>query len=348
MRRVALFGGVLVACVLGSLAQAQYESGWKAHDWDRPTPPVVQPGDGCLPVPPPSDAIVLFDGTNLDAWRSADGGESKWVIQDGVMESVPNSGYVFTEQEFGDCQLHVEWASPAKVQGSSQGRGNSGVFLMGLFEVQVLDSFENRTYADGSAGSIYGQFPPLVNVSRKPGEWQSYDIIFNRPRFDEDKRLVSPARLTVLHNGVVIQNATEPYGGTSWLVRNPYEPIPDKLPLSLQDHGNPVRYRNIWIRNLDENPRPAPETPYPSEIVELSSDELDALVGQYGQIKIERRETGLYLLMGGRELEMLPLSSDTFVLRYTSGMVKFERDAEGKPHKVSFEFGGSTTRGERK
>ncbi len=347
MRRLTLGSGLLWFSVMSGLATAQYDSGWKAHEWDRPTPAVIEPGGGCLPVPAPSDAIVLFDGSNLDAWRSGDGGESQWVIKEGVMESVPNSGYVFTNETFGDCQLHVEWSAPVVVEGDSQGRGNSGVFLMGLYEVQVLDSFDNRTYADGSAGSIYGQYPPLVNASRKPGEWQSYDIIFSRPRFDADHRLVSPARITVLHNGVVVQNASEPFGPTAWLVRDPYEPTPEKLPLSLQDHGNPVRYRNIWIRNLDESPRPAPQQAYPSELVTLSSEQLDELEGEYGDAKVERRDDGLSLNFGDRQLEMLPLSPDEFVLRYTSGTVKFQRDDEGKPSKMSFEFGGSKLGGDR-
>lgn len=346
IRRV--FATFALILSLAITAQAQYASGWKAHDWERPLPRVVNPGEGCLPVPAPSDAIVLFDGSNLDAWRAGDGSPSQWIVRDGVMESVAGAGYIFTKQEFGDCQLHIEWSSPSKVQGKSQGRGNSGVYLMGRFEVQVLDSFENRTYADGSAGSIYGQFPPLVNASRRPGEWQSYDIIFKRPRFGEDGQLVAPAQITVLHNGIVIQNATEPYGPSSWLVRDEYKPMEPKLPLSLQDHGNPVRFRNIWIRELDENPYPPPTTPYPSDVVELTDEQLDDLVGNYGGMRIQRRESGLYLLMGGRELEMLPLSPDEFVLRYTSGKVTFERNEEGVPTKISFAFGGDVHRGERR
>ena len=157
-------------------ACGQLSTGWKAHDWDRERPAVVAPGPTNLPLSAPSDAVILFNGRNLDEWRSADGGPAKWIVKEDVMESVPGSGYIFSAKSFGDVQLHVEWAAPEKVQGKSQGRGNSGVFLQGLFEVQVLDSFDNKTYADGQAGAVYGQYPPLVNASRKPGEWQSYDI----------------------------------------------------------------------------------------------------------------------------------------------------------------------------
>ena len=198
---------------------AQLPSGWRAHDLNRPAPKIVDPGKNNLPAGVPSDATVLFDGSNLDQWNSAEG-EAKWKVVDGAMESVPGSGYVFTKEKFGDCQLHVEWASPATPQGDGQGRGNSGVYLMGKYEIQVLDSFDNSTYADGSAGSIYGQYPPLVNASRKPGEWQSYDIIFRRPRFDDSDELKSPARITVLHNGVLIQNNEEAYGPTNWIQHN--------------------------------------------------------------------------------------------------------------------------------
>jgi hypothetical protein len=164
---------------------------------------------------------------------------------------VAKTGSIRTKQGFGDCQLHVEWATPAVVVGNSQERGNSGVFLMDTYEVQVLDSYDNKTYADGSAAAVYGQYPPLVNACRKPGEWQTYDIIFHRPRFDEAGKLLSPARLTVLHNGVLVQDNVELTGPTGHHVRPPYKAHPDRLPLSLQDHGNPVRYRDVWIRSLE-------------------------------------------------------------------------------------------------
>jgi hypothetical protein len=165
---------------------------------------------------------------------------------------VPHSGFIHTRQPFGDCQLHVEFAEPVPATGADQGRGNSGVFLMGLYEIQVLDSYQNKTYADGQAGAVYGQFPPQVNASRPPGQWQEYDIIFHGPRFANDGKLLRPARMTVLHNGVLVQDSVELSGPTAHHERPPYKPTPEKLPLSLQDHGNPVRFRNIWIRALGE------------------------------------------------------------------------------------------------
>ncbi|HXH06518.1 MAG TPA: DUF1080 domain-containing protein [Vicinamibacterales bacterium] len=230
---------------------------WAIHDPDRPPPPVVTPGTPSTDERPgraPSDATVLFDGTDLSGWAGADGGPARWKIGDGFMEVVAGSGDIVTRQAFGDCQLHVEWAAPVPPRGEGQGRGNSGVYLMGLYEVQVLDSYENRTYADGQAAAIYGQFPPLVNASLPPGRWQTYDIVFRAPRFGPGGRLLRPARITVFHNGVLVQDAVEPTGPTAHKRRPPYAPHPSRLPLRLQDHGNPVRYRNIWIRELAEPP----------------------------------------------------------------------------------------------
>ena len=231
-------------------------------------PKVINPG------PPPSDAIILFDGKNLSKWRGADGSEAKWEIKREAQkvkrpakgaESLRSSsvspqinkgvaivngtGSIFTKEEFGDCQLHVEWATPSAIKGEGQGRGNSGVYIQNRYEVQVLDSYNNKTYFHGQAGSIYKQHAPLVNACRPPGEWQTYDIIFHAPRFEGDK-LVTPGRLTVLHNGVLVQDHTEILGTTSHEGDPKYEPHPLKQPLQLQDHGNPVRYRNIWIRPL--------------------------------------------------------------------------------------------------
>jgi Domain of Unknown Function (DUF1080) len=212
-------------------------------------PPIVTPGK--TDSNPPSDAIILFDGKDLSRWRSDEtGGEAKWKIKDGYVEVVPTTGYIATRQEFGDCQLHIEWASPSEVKGEGQGRGNSGVFLMERYEVQVLDSYDNKTYAHGQAGAIYKQHAPLVNASRKPGEWQSYDIIFKAPKFDEQGKVIERARMTVLHNGVLIQNNVELYGLTLHDRPALYVAHGPKAALKLQDHGDPVRYRNIWIRQL--------------------------------------------------------------------------------------------------
>jgi len=224
---------------------------WKVHDPDRPLPPVVDPGPENAPVPPPSDAEVLFDGKDLSLWRNAKGEPAGWKVEKGYMEAVKKAGIVRTEPGFGDCQLHVEWATPTRVTGKSQGRGNSGVFLMGLYEVQVLDNYDNITYADGMAGAVYGQYPPLVNACRPPGKWQTYDIVFRRPRFDKKGKLLRPARVTVFHNGVLVQDGVRPSGPTAWKKRPPYKAHADRLPLSLQDHGNPIRFRNIWVRELE-------------------------------------------------------------------------------------------------
>ena len=211
-------------------------------------PSIVTPGK--TSSDPPSDAIVLFDGKDLSRWRSVRGGDAKWMVANGFVEVVPKTGDIATKEEFGDCQLHIEWATPSEVKGEGQGRGNSGVFLMERYELQVLDSFDNKTYYHGQAGSIYKQHAPLVNASRKPGEWQSYDIVFKAPKFDEEGRVIERARMTVLHNGVLVQNNAELYGNTFHDRPALYIAHPSKASLKLQDHGDLVRYRNIWIRNL--------------------------------------------------------------------------------------------------
>ena len=192
----------------------------------------------------PSDAVVLFDGKDLSHWTTA-----RWKVENGYVEVTPHAGDLISKEKFGDAQLHIEWAAPAQVKGNSQGRGNSGVFLQSRYEVQVLDSFDNPTYADGQASAIYGQWPPLVNASRKPGEWQTYDIVFEAPRFQGEK-LVKPAFITVFHNGVLVQNHREAMGPTMHRELAKYVPQPAEDSLKLQDHGNPVRYRNIWIRRI--------------------------------------------------------------------------------------------------
>lgn len=225
------------------------DSKWRVHDGDRPQPRVVTPGGAN--GSPPSDAVVLFDGSDLAQWIGRDGGAAAWKVENGYME-VNGTGDISTRAHFGDCQLHLEWATPEEVVGDSQGRGNSGVFLLGLYEIQVLDSFDNRTYADGSASAIYGQYPPLVNASRGPGEWQSYDIIFESPSWDGD-RLVKGAYLTVIHNGVVVHHRQRAVGPTGHRDLANYDtPHADTGPLQLQDHGDPVRFRNIWMRRLTD------------------------------------------------------------------------------------------------
>lgn len=229
---------------------------WGIHDMNRPQPPRVEPGTFSTqenPGIPPSDAVVLFDGTEgaLSKWQAdkEPAEATKWIVKDGTLQCVPGSGYIRTREEFGDCQLHIEWSAPGEVKGNSQGRGNSGVFLMGQVEVQVLDNYENPTYADGFAGSVYGVNPPMANALRKPGEWQVYDIIFRRPVYQGGK-LVDPGYLTVYCNGVLLQDHTPLEGGGGHRGRSKDRPFPETGPLKLQDHGNPVRYRNIWYRPL--------------------------------------------------------------------------------------------------
>jgi hypothetical protein len=248
-----------LACAFPAVALAQGAAPWPQHSRERPRPRVVEPGRGGLPVPPPADAVVLFDGKDLARWKSDRGGPADWRLVDGAAMEVRahlvgalTGGGIHTKEAFGDVQLHVEWASPKPAHGTDQDRGNSGVFLMSKYEVQVLDSYESVTYADGQAAAVYGQFPPLVNASRAPGEWQSYDIVFHRPRFDAAGKVLAPARLTVFHNGVLVQDDVKLLGPTSHMTREPYVAHADRLPIALQDHGHPVRYRNIWARDLEK------------------------------------------------------------------------------------------------
>lgn len=234
---------------------------WRVHDKDRPNPPVIDPGPAGEPAPLPSDATVLFDGTGTDAWQHADGRDAEWIVKDdGSMQVKAGTGDLQTREHFGDCQLHIEWAAP-EVIGKSQGRGNSGVFFFGMYEIQILDSYDNVTYADGQAAALYGQYPPEVNACRAPGEWQSYDIIFEAPRFDSEGNLETPAFVTVLHNGVVVHNRREFLGRTAHRAVASYAPHDTAGPIKLQDHGNPMRFRNIWVRSLSSaEEQPATET----------------------------------------------------------------------------------------
>ena len=228
---------------------------WMVHDEGRPAPVVVTPGKGCGAAP--ADAIALFDGTeaSMANWSDNKSNASKWVRGDGYMESVKGAGYIQTRQEFGSCQLHVEFATPARVKGNGQGRGNSGVFLHGMYEIQVLDSYDNFTYPDGQCAALYGRAVPLVNACRQPGQWQSYDIIYHRPEFDADGKVTRKATFTVIQNGVVVQDHVTLEGGTGWINSHAvtdYVAHGDAGPIMLQDHGNPVRYRNIWVRELKD------------------------------------------------------------------------------------------------
>ena len=213
-----------------------------------PVPAIVQPGKTSQDAP--ADAIVLFNGKDFSSWNGKGGKQIEWTIADGAMTVKGGSGEITTKQGFGDCQLHIEWRTPSVVKGEGQGRGNSGIFLMGKYELQVLDSYNNKTYSNGQAGSIYKQLVPLVNASKGPGEWQTYDIIFTAPRFAENGRVQSQARITVIHNGVLIQNNQAIWGGTQYIGIADYQAHSMKEPITLQDHGDAVSFRNIWIREL--------------------------------------------------------------------------------------------------
>jgi len=265
---VMVAAGVVLAQALEN-SYAPAERKWEVHDMNRPEAKVIVPGTASTPEKAgtaPSDAVVLFDGKDLSAWvvkiKDKKTGKEEikpapWKVENGYMEVAPKSGSIQTKKEFGSCQLHVEWASPNPPSGEGQSRGNSGVYLMGCYELQILDSYGNRTYADGQAGSIYGQNPPQVNPCLKPGEWQTYDLIFHRPRFDAKGKCVKPATITVFYNGVLVQDNHTIWGAVAHKKVAVYRPHPDKAPLSLQDHSYPVRFRNIWIREIpdgDEQP----------------------------------------------------------------------------------------------
>jgi len=240
--RTALSGAILMAAMVVGMTvvtTAPAEEWLSGIEW--PEPPVVDPG----PVGgPPADAIVLFDGKDLSAWHDGD----RWLVEDGV--ATCRGGGITSKQAFGDCQIHVEWSAPMKIQGRGQGRGNSGIYIMKKYEVQILDSYQNETYFDGQAASIYKQTPPMVNAMRKPGEWNTYDIVFTAPQFNEDGSVKKPTYITALHNGVLVVNHFELLGATYWHLPPQYEKHPDKMPIMIQDHGNPVRFRNIWVREI--------------------------------------------------------------------------------------------------
>jgi len=246
---IALFAVFVMAFSLKTYAQEkEQQMKPEATEVWQPVPPKVTPGEGNAP---PSDAIVLFDGNDLSKWEGADGGPAQWTVEGDHFTIKPGTGIIKTKQKFGDVQLHIEWRTPSKVEGEGQGRGNSGIFLQGRYELQVLDSYNNRTYSNGMAGSIYKQYVPQVNPTRGPGKWQAYDIIFKAPKFDDDGTLESPARETVFLNGVLIQYNVRIKGPTEYIGLPKYKAHAPKQPLVLQDHHNPDSYRNIWIREID-------------------------------------------------------------------------------------------------
>jgi hypothetical protein len=325
--------GFLGVCA-GPLCFAQPDPDWLDHDRARPLPQVITAGTSSTQEQagtPPSDAVVLFDGKSLSQWCNMDGTPTQWITRDGYMECVKGSGYIRTLQNFGDCQLHIEWATPVPGEGEGQGRGNSGVFFgRDRYEVQVLDSFQNKTYPDGSAGAIYGQYPPLVNASRPPGQWQTYDVLYTAPRFEPEGKLRSPARLTVFHNGVLIQHDVQLTGPTSWLDRAPYQFHPEKQPLSLQDHGNPVRYRNIWLRELGK--RGKKEFTLPDAL-------LDRYAGKFGEVDVKRQGSQLTAEVGGTKVLLFAESPTKFFGKTTDFQMEFPAGSKDKPDHIIWSVG---------
>jgi len=303
---------------------------WAIHDMNRPQPARVEPGTfGTQEQPgkPPSDAVILFDGTEatLGNWETdkKPAQPTAWIVKDGTLQCVPGSGYAKTKEQFGDCQLHIEWSAPTPAVGASQGRGNSGVFLMGQVEVQVLDNYDNPTYADGFAGSVYGVNPPLANALHKPGEWQVYDIVFRRPVY-QGGTLVDPGYLTVFCNGVLLQDHTPLEGGGGHKGRSKDHPFPEVGPLKLQDHGNPVRYRNIWYRPLPKRASEGGDTSVMSP---------EATLAKRNQIAREIREAaakqeGNNKMLG--LLESLSYAPDEAALKEATEMAdKFAQGLQG-------------------
>lgn len=335
---------VLVFAGAGTLGAApQAGGGWKIHDRSRPHPPVVTPAAQKLPVPVPPDALVLFDGKDLSQWTDDQGSAPRWKVQGGVLSVVPGAGPITTRKAFGDVQVHLEWATPSPAEGKGQARGNSGIHLMGLYEVQILDSYRSDTYADGQAAAIYGQYPPLVNACRPPGEWQSYDITFRAPRFSPKGALLQPARVSVLHNGILVQDHVELLGPTIWLHYQPYSAHAPKLPFSLQEHGSPVRYRNIWVRELPERPTVRIRE---MERVSLKGVDLKQYTGTY-RARLGKRDEDLRVTARGGRLyfeipfrrqsfELIPSAPHEFDLRTTDGRLRFDVDTHGRA--TGFEF----------
>jgi Domain of Unknown Function (DUF1080) len=243
---VSLFTAVISICQAQEIDRSKGDP--KLSEYFTPEAPVVTPGKTAHDAP--GDAIILFDGKDFSNWQGDKNQAIGWTLENGAMVVKGGTGGIKTKRGFGDCQMHIEFRTPAEVKGTGQGRGNSGIFLMGTYELQVLDNYNNKTYVNGQAGSMYKQLPPLVNACRPPGEWQTYDIIFTAPCFYDDGRLKSQARITVIHNGVLVQNNTTIWGSTEYIGSPVYKKHSDKEPIFLQDHGNPTAFRNIWIREL--------------------------------------------------------------------------------------------------
>ena len=337
-------------------------SAWRQHDAARPAPPRVASASASLPTLAPADAVVLIPADPsgpdaLAAWESARGDAAPWRVERGAVVVASGAGLIQTRQAFGDLQLHAEWRAADEPAKTGQDRSNSGIFLLdGRYEVQILDTYANATYVDGMAGAVYGQFPPLANALRPPGEWQAYDVFFRGPRFAADGAVEEPARLTVLVNGVLVQNNEMLPGMTIWLQSLPYAPHPRTGRIQLQDHGSPVQFRNLWVRETPD--RAEPPAGYVragaerADAVELTPAQMDRLVGVYerendgGQFVIERTASGLGLSMPWRPgtLRMIATSPTSFELAHTAGRLDFAPGGPSRPTGLTFTMGGGTYR----
>ncbi len=333
---ICLFSSVSVLAQCGLKKFNDY--GRPIHDKTHPQPEVIDPGTpGTLKQPglPPSDAVVLFREGSLDEWLTKDGQPADWRVVKNTFECVPEKSSIYTKKKFGDCQLHVEWATPENDNDSGQGRGNSGIYLMGMYEVQILDNYENETYPDGQAASMYGQTPPLVNACRPAGEWQTYDIIFHRPRFSETGDVITPATMTVIHNGVLVQDHTQLTGPTTHRIRRAYHKHASRLPITLQNHSNPVRFRNIWIRDL-EKPCSDQKSYCDTEKGESEVD-VSLFKGSYINEKtdekavINEKEGELILeYVTAKNIVLTPQAAQNFFAQTNQLQIHFNKDKEGK------------------
>lgn len=363
MTRIGIGGllGAFLACGVSFLPglpatakePAQVPRGrWKQHSMVRPKPPVVAAQGIATPRPAPADAVVLFGGDSLAQWVTDTGEPAAWTVGDGFFEVTPNAGAILTRESFGDVQLHIEWASPSPAAGVGQDRGNSGVFLMGRYEIQILDTFQADTYADGQTGAVYGEAPPLFNASLPPGAWQAFDIIFRGPQFSADGTLLAPAVVTVLHNGIAVQNNEQVVGPTSWLNTLAYQSHPREAPIRLQDHGQAVRFRNIWARRLPARLEPSAEQSRPPRAIAKTPAELAAFAGtfQLGDdttkppVAMSVDGNGLIVRFPDRPVDMpiVPVSEKVFEFVNTDATIEFKTDAAGKPSDAPMHIGGST------
>jgi 3-keto-disaccharide hydrolase/uncharacterized protein DUF3471 len=319
---------------------------WKVHDMNRPRPQAIEPLEQTLPAPAPKNAVILFNGNDFSNWTGKNNSDVKWKLENGYMEIVPGTGAITSKEKFGDVFLHVEWASPDEPNRKGQDRGNSGIFFMNQYEMQVLDSYQADTYADGQAGAVYGQAPPRFNACKPRGQWNAYDIFFRRPRFSADSTLISPARITVLHNGIPIQDNEEYKGPTSWLKYLPYKAHADKMPISLQEHNCKVRYRNIWAIPLPELAMPGKD--YGDKTISMPETDLDKYTGTYQRqnspatIIISKKDGSLYgdFFYRPGTLQLVPLSSKEFAMKETAGTITFTLDEKGNATDLVFHLGG--------